>query len=154
MSHRFPHHDTTPMSTTIPGPDGKPRQEDGHDAAWRRVTGKDLEIPEPRYADPVLIHPEAYKWREIGPAASEKLLGIFNERNTCARMLRIGAGGSHRFDPGRQAAILFVTEGAVTLGENDLCQKHDALYLEPSEAVQLSAMADATLLIYGMPQFD
>lgn len=111
-------------------------------------------MPAPRYQDPILMFPENYKWREIGPKVAEKLLGVFNERNTCARMLRLASGGWHLHAAGPQAFLCFVTEGALSVDDAHICQKHDAFYLESKEQAKLQAMTDTTLLIYGMPVFE
>jgi len=133
--------------------DGKKHNDDSHKAVWKRATGKEVEMPAPRYQDPILIFPDNYKWREIGPLVEEKLLGVFNERNTYAKMLRIGKGGSYVRKAEGQISLYFVVDGALSINGNEVCQKHDGCEFEADEEAKLSAMADTTLLIYGMPQF-
>lgn len=133
--------------------DGKKHNDDSHKAVWKRATGKDVEMPAPRFQDPILIFPDNYKWREIGPLVEEKLLGVFNERNTYARMLRLRKGGSHVRKAEGQIALCFVVEGAMSINGTEVCQKHDGCLFESAEEAKLTAMADTTVLIYGMPQF-
>jgi hypothetical protein len=134
--------------------EGRKHNEDAHAAVWRVATGVDkVKMPEPRYADPILIYPQNYRWREIAPRVSQKLLGVFNERNTCASMLKIERGGTHDFDAGGQTHIVFVIDGAMSIDNGEVCQKHDGVQIEPGERPHLAAMADTTLLVYGLPVF-
>jgi hypothetical protein len=133
---------------------GKKHNEDSHKAVWRRATGgEEVQFPEPRFKDPLLIYPQNYKWRDIGAGISEKLLGVFNERNTYAKMLRIAKGASWAREPGPQANIFFVIDGAMSIDGGDVCQKQDAFYLEAGDRARLAAMTETTLLIFGMPAF-
>ena len=135
--------------------DGKTHREDSHKAVWQRATGaKEVHMPAPRYDVPILIYPEAYRWVDIGPKVAEKTLGVFNERNTYAKMVKIEKGGTWTRPAEGQKSLNFVVEGAVSLNGSEVCQKHDAFQCEPDESVQVTAMADAMLLIYGMPKFD
>lgn len=137
--------------------DGKKHNEDSHKAVWKRATGAaDVAMPAPRFEDPILIFPQNYKWREIGgpgSKVSEKLLGIFNERNTYAKMLRIDKGGAYRRTPELQESLFFVLEGALTVNGTEVCQGHDACYFMPADEAELVAMADTRILVYGLPQF-
>lgn len=133
---------------------GRKHNEDAHAAVWRVATGVDkVRMPEPRYKDPILIYPQNYAWREIGPKVAEKLLGVFNECHTSARMLRIERGGSHRFEAGQQEHLMFVIDGAMSMDNADVCQKHDGIHIAAGERPLLAAMADTTLLVYGLPVF-
>lgn len=134
---------------------GREQKEDSHKAAWRQATGSDqVRLPEPRHPAPLLMYPERYRWIEIAPSVSEKVLGVFNERHTCAKMLRIAPGGSHHAIAAMQANIFFVTDGALTLEKSEACEPHDAFYLEKGERARISSADGCTLLIFGLPTFD
>jgi hypothetical protein len=133
---------------------GRRHSEDAHKAVWRRVTGEaDVRMPAPRYDNPVLVFPDNYQWRALGGGAWEKLLGVFNERRTSAAMLKIEKGAKYARAPSRQAHLCFVLEGAMTIDENDVCQRHDACHFESGDQATLSAMTDTTVLVYGLPEF-
>ena len=138
--------------------DGKKHNEDAHKAVWTRATGgADVTMPAPRYQDPLLIFPQNYMWRAIGPLVEEKLLGVFNERNTSAKMLRIKKSGSYLRKRETQMNLYFVVDGAMSVNSAvngaEICQKHDACRFDPADEARLEAMADTTLLVYGLPQF-
>ena len=135
--------------------DGKQHKEDSHKAVWQRATGvKEVHMPKPRYDAPILIYPEAYRWVDIAPKVAEKVLGVFNERNTYAKMVKIEKGGTWTRPSEGQKALHFVVEGAVSVDGSEVCQKHDAFQCEADESVKVTVMAEATLLIYGMPKFN
>lgn len=134
--------------------EGRRHNEDAHKAVWRRVTGEvDVQMPAPRYDHPVLVYPDNYKWRPLAGGVSEKLLGVFNERRTSAAMLRIEKGASHKRVPGTQAHLHFVLEGAMAIDDEQIFQRHDACHFEPADGAKLTALADTTVLIYGLPDF-
>lgn len=133
--------------------DGKKHNKDAHRAVWERITGRDIDYPEPRYANPVIINPDSYKWIEKGPLVSEKLLGVFNERGTYAKMLRLEPKGKYVRPAGNQAEIYFIKEGACTVDQEGVCEKWDSFRIEPNESTTITAMATTTFLIFGMPEF-
>jgi hypothetical protein len=132
--------------------EGRKHNVDAHKAVWERASGHELVFSEPRYAEPVLVYPNNYHWRELGNSVSEKLLGMFNERGTYAKMLRLGAGAVHERGPGTQATLGFIVDGEIAVA-GEICHRHDAFHLAPEDKVRLEARTDTIVLIYGLPDF-
>lgn len=132
--------------------DGRKHNKDAHRVVWERITGRDIDYPAPRYAAPVIINPDNYQWLDAGPLASTKLLGVYNERGTCLKMIRLQPKGVHVRNPGPQAEIYFVKEGACSVGEG-ICEKWDAFRIEDSESATITGVTGTTLLVFGMPDF-
>ena len=137
--------------------EGKKHNKDAHKAVWERITGREVHYPAPRILDPVVINPDNYQWIVAGPGVAEKLLGVFNERGTYARMLRIEPHASYARPAGKQANICFIKEGACTIEQagvdQNVLQKWDSFRAEPDESVTITALEQTTLLMFGMPHF-
>jgi hypothetical protein len=74
-------------------PSGK--KQDGMEAIWECVAGREIEYAPPRYEDPVFVYSEAFPWRSTGhQGVSIKHLAYFNECGPSVSLLRLQPGAS------------------------------------------------------------
>jgi hypothetical protein len=78
---------------------------------------------------------------------SEKLFGVFTERRTQARLLRLDAGARYEVE-GR--GVFMVLTGAGACAEQPLKQ-YTTVYLDQDERAVLEAAETTELLHYGLP---
>jgi hypothetical protein len=90
-----------------------------------------------------------FQWAPIKRAAgaSEKLLGVFTERRTQARLLRLAAGEGYEV-AGR--SVYFVLSGCGEM-EGKPLKKFTTVFLDTDESGQLHAREIMQLLHYGLP---
>jgi len=75
-------------------PDGHSINKDSYEAVWEQVNGRPISYAEPRYAAPIVMRPEAFRWTSV-PARSGveiKHLGSFTEFGTTVSLLRLAPG--------------------------------------------------------------
>ncbi|HUB97300.1 MAG TPA: hypothetical protein VL993_15365 [Stellaceae bacterium] len=125
------------------------RNVDGYQAIWEHVNKRPLAYPKPRYSRPFMMDPTHYEWLasadELGVA--EKLMGVFTERRSTARFLRLDPGATHRAS-GR--SLYFVIEGAGTV-EGEPLQNLTTVYLRRGEQATFTAREETRMLHLGMP---
>jgi hypothetical protein len=78
---------------------------------------------------------------------SEKLLGVFTERRSEIRQVRVGAGASFT---ARGKGVYVVVRGTGTVGSQTL-RALTTVYLEPGETVTFTARETIELLHLGLP---
>ena len=92
----------------------------GLDAVWRQAFGRKLEYPKPRYAAPIIIDPNSFRWKpDEASGVERKLLGTFTERGTWAEIVRMRPGARWALASGDAGAFcLFfpAAEAPVTPG--------------------------------------
>jgi len=125
------------------------RNMDGYQAIWEHANGKPMVYPTPRYSRPFLMDPAAYAWAPVAGAAgvSEKLLGVFTERRSSIRALKIESGHSYRLE-GR--AILIVFAGTGSVAGHDY-RRFSVQFLEWDESAEILATDTTEALVLGMP---
>ncbi len=129
------------------GVSGK-RNLDGFQAIWEHVNKRPLQYPKPRYPQAIMMDSSHYDWvASANPGVQEKLLGVFTERRTEARMIRLAAGASLRGD-GR--SIYFVSSGSGRVANASLRQ-FTAVFLDHGEAAIFAANTETEMLHLGMP---
>jgi hypothetical protein len=84
-------------------------------------TGKKFEIPPEGYQSPILMHPSAFSYYEIGPGVEVKTLGRFYDQpgpNGDVRigMVRLAKGGVYRFDADRAQLAWTLSAGLAVDG--------------------------------------
>ena len=116
---------------------------DGFQAIWEHINQRPMLYPKGRYPAP------NYAWTavESSGGVDEKLLGIFTERKTETRFLRLAPGSSY-YAKGR--GIYFVTAGAGTAGEQDY-RALSTIYLKKGERVMFEAAAETQIFLFGLP---
>jgi hypothetical protein len=125
------------------------RNVDGYQAIWEYVNKRPMEYPKPRYSRPFMMDPAHYDWTPIAGAAgvAEKFLGVFTERRSMARFLRLDPGTAFE---GEGRSLYFVTEGEGKVGAEPL-RRLTTVYLPRGERVTFSARTPVRMLHLGMP---
>lgn len=129
---------------------GRKHNKDGHQAVMEHITGTPLKIPAPRYADPILIYPQNFNWRNAGTGAFYKEFGTFSERGTVIGMIRLEANGSYMVPSPERTTLLVVLSGSANVAGKSLV-KQDAIRLDPGETLALTSPDGAELSLYGLP---
>jgi hypothetical protein len=72
------------------------RNMDAYQAIWEHVHGREMTYPKGRYDAPIMMDAASYQWAPIkgAPGASEKLFGVFTERRTQARLVKLASGAT------------------------------------------------------------
>jgi hypothetical protein len=125
-------------------PDGRQINKDGFEAVWEHVTGKPLVYPLARFAEPVVMHPEAFAWSDAGQGVTRKHLGTFGERGVALSMVRL-KGGTLTLAPVARC-LGFVHAGDGVAGDEAL-GLHDAFEVLPGEIITLSGDGLEVLLM-------
>lgn len=134
------------------GDDGKVHKKDGWRAVYEQARGRPFKAPKARYTDVLVMDPAAYDWVPLMPGVSEKLLGIFNERGTCAWMLHLDPGAKYERLPGVREEVMFVLAGHVAVSDDE-CVQYDACYFQRGDSASFTAVAETTILGIGFPAF-
>ena len=122
---------------------------DAYQAIWEHVHGRAMVYPKGRYDAPIMMDAGNFAWARVRGAAgvSEKLFGVFTERRTQARLVRLDAG-AHYEVAGR--GVYLVLSGAGAAGGASL-EKFTTVFLDTGERGTLSASETTELLHYGLP---
>ena len=122
---------------------------DAYQAIWEHVHGRAMVYPKGRYDAPIMMDAANFAWAPVRGAAgvSEKLFGVFTERRTQARLVRLDAG-AHYEVAGR--GVYLVLSGAGAAGGAPL-EKFTTVFLDTGERGTLSASETTELLHYGLP---
>ena len=123
-----------------------PRNTDAYEAIWRQVTGRPIDYPKPRYKAPVIMRPEGFAWREAGPGARRRTLGVFPERGLELTVLGLDAGAAWDFPACDARRLVFVREGQGRCGE-EACAAQSTLRIEPGETACFVAEAPTELFL-------
>jgi hypothetical protein len=125
------------------------RNTDGYQAIWEYVNRRPMVYPKPRYSRPFMMDPANYQWVAVAgaPGAFERMLGVFTERRTVARFVRLDPGASYAAD-GR--SIYFVTKGTGTV-EGQPFRRLTTIYVNRGERAVLAAQDGAEMLHLGLP---
>jgi hypothetical protein len=125
------------------------RNMDAYQAIWEHVHGREMTYPKGRYDAPISMDAANYQWAPIkgAPGASEKLFGVFTERRTQARLVKLAAGAALAVE-GR--GVYLVLSGAGDADGQPL-QKFTTVFLETGETATLRARETSELLHYGLP---
>jgi hypothetical protein len=122
---------------------------DGYQAIWEHVNKRPLEYPRPRYEKPVFMDPEAFAWVRNGETGvEEKLLGVFTERGSAVRFVRLEPDAEHEA-AGR--TIYFAVEGAGSVNGESV-RPLSSVYLETGERARVRAETPLVLLALGLPE--
>jgi hypothetical protein len=125
------------------------RNMDGYQAIWENARGQAMQYPEPRYSRPFLMDPTHYQWLPVAgtPGAAEKLLGVFTECRTTARLLKLDEGANITLT-GR--AVYLVLSGAGSASTHSL-RPFTTLFLEAGETLAVTAGETCEIMHFGLP---
>lgn len=127
-----------------------PKNQDGYEAIWERVTGKKIKYANPRYDRPIHMHPDNFNWVRLDEGIAIKRLGTYTERGTTLYMLRLEAGTSHQFEESDSRRLVFSIDGEGIVG-GETYEQYSAVRLEKGEGVNLTADRVTELFIIDMP---
>jgi len=130
------------------GQPGK-RNLDGFQAIWEHINKRPMVYPKGRYPAPILMDANNYAWTEVeaGKGIEEKLLGVFTERRTEARFLRLAPGAGY-YAKGR--GVYFVLSGTGTASDADY-RPWTTIYLKKGERTMITAKAETQIFVFGLP---
>ena len=128
-----------------------PRNQDAYEAIWRHVTGRPIVYPKPRYPAPILIHTEAFRWRDEpgAPGVRRRALGVFPERGLSLDFIAIDAGAAFDMGPSEAQRLIFVREGEGRCGGEDYYAQ-SAIRLAPGEAATFAPTADTLVFVIAV----
>jgi len=131
-------------------PDGRPRNVDGYQAVWEYMNGRPMVYPKQRYEKPILMNPDSFDWVPVDGASEvfEKLLGVFSERHTEARFIKLSAGSRYN---ARGRGIYFVLHGGGKAGA-DPYEKWTTCVLERGEELPFVADQETEIMMLGLPR--
>ncbi len=125
------------------------RNLDGFQAIWEHINQRPMVYPKGRYPAPILMDPGNYAWTSVESSAGveEKLLGVFTERRTEARFVRLAPGAAY-YAKGR--ALYFVTSGTGTVSAEPY-RRLTTAYLKKGERTMISAATETEIMVFGLP---
>jgi hypothetical protein len=96
-------------------PDGHKFNKDSHAACYEHLTGRALEFPDGRFRQPVIMLPEAYRWRgdRALKGVERKHLGTFAENRTGLGLVRLLPGARVPAAAQENAEIRYLLEGSM-----------------------------------------
>lgn len=123
---------------------------EGAQAIWEHLMKRDLVYPKPRYAAPIFMHPDHFDWVAVDgmDGVSEKIMGVFSERETGARFLKLAPGAA--FAPSGNRDIYFVLSGTGTL-DDDNYSYASSVFLDRGETATFSATEETEILHFSLP---
>lgn len=134
--------------------DGQKHNSDGYEAVWEHVHGRPVSYPKPRYADPVIMDPEAFSYLAVDgcPDVELRNLGRFHERGLEIRQLKIAAGSCYDFEARERGWLFFVLSGeGRCLGEP--WGAESAFSVEQGETARIECTEESELYMFGLPAF-
>jgi hypothetical protein len=134
------------------GPDGQEKRTFSIDAIYDEIFGRRPVYPKPRYADPVIMSPEAFDWVPVEGTrgVAVKLLGSFTERATVAEVVRLDPGARLELAAGHAIELGFVVDGDAVIADRPL-RRHSAFEIGPGERATLAAATSTILLVFRLP---
>jgi hypothetical protein len=132
-----------------PGLPGK-KNLDGSQAIWEHIMKKELVYPKPRYAAPIFMHPEHFDWVLLSdaPGVSEKLMGVFSERETGASFIKIEPGASYTLTGHRD--LYCVLSGKGSVGPEGY-QYSTSVFLDHGDQIAFTAQEETEILHFILP---
>ncbi len=125
------------------------RNLDGFQAIWEHINQRPMVYPKGRYPTPILMDPTNYAWGSVESSAGveEKLLGVFTERRTEARLMKLTKGASY-YAKGRGLYLVVSGDGTVS---DAPYRAMTCAYLKKGERAMITASADSLIMLFGLP---
>lgn len=121
---------------------GGRRKQDGYEAVWEEITGRALEYPPARFAEPVVMDPAAFAWTPAEGGVAAKHLGTFGERRLALEVWRLSAGAALDLPPSSALRLLYGLSGAT---------RDVAWAVEPGEAARIAPGGEAEVFAITLP---
>ncbi len=134
---------------------GRRHNQDASEAVEAEARGHDVDYPEPRYKDLVMINPAAFSWIKDKDArgVARKNLGSFTERDARFGFVQMEKGATLQFGTERAPEVLYLKEG-VLAHDNSTYDAQSAFGTEADEKpVSLTAVEPSELVYMKLPTF-
>jgi hypothetical protein len=130
---------------TVETPEGRTNR-DAYEAIWLHVMGGALDYVSPAYKAPIVMRPDALRWeRGSEPGVSFRSVGLFPHRGLSIVGWKLAPGARHSVPATPALRFLFVTEGAGTIGGEEL-RRWSAVRLQPGESAEILASEELELI--------
>lgn len=125
------------------------RNLDGFQAIWEQINQRPMVYPKGRYPAPILMDPANYAWVAVegSQGVEEKLLGVFTERRTEAKVLKLAPGSSY-YAKGR--GLYLVVSGTGKVSDQDY-RALSTTYLKKGERTMITAATETQVVLFGLP---
>ncbi|WP_446038733.1 hypothetical protein [Streptomyces sp. SID1121] len=138
---------------------GERRERDGVEALHDEYAGKRLVIPPEAYSAPILMHPAAFAFYEVGPGVEMKRLGQFFDYagpNADVRMSVLRLSGRGRFALGQDRAQIAWSVGPGLTIEGRAYPGLTCLYSPREESVLLACRNEdpVDVFVVDLPRLD
>lgn len=134
---------------------GKVHNQDASETVEAYARGHEVDYPELRYKDIIMMNPAAFSWVKDREQAGigRKHLGSFTERDVRVSFIRADKGATLQFGTESSAEVLFLKEGKVT-HDNNSYDKHSAFSAEPEDKpVGVTAIEPSEFFYIKLPNF-
>lgn len=131
------------------------RKQDGYEAVWEYVNGKEVRYCKPRYLAPIIMNPSSFEYVPLrgSAGAAEKLLGRFNERGAEIRMIKIDASAEYVLKAPERPLVVAVMSGEGS-ADGEIYGPLSAWRILRGQETRLNAEFETELFIVGLPAFD
>ncbi len=125
---------------------------DGYQAIWEHVMQRPMTHAEAPYAEPVIMNPAAFRWRDIpgSDGAAERALGTFTDAQTAVGQLALRPGGRLSLPVDGRTRLLYVLTGTVVVGGHGI-GPHTAVHVQDEDAVLAAAGGVAVIACLTLP---
>ena len=134
---------------------GQKHNQDAFEAVWEHMYGKKIEYPKPRFADAIIMNPQAYDWvkdPELRGVAHRRM-GTFAEREVKIGFIRVEAGATLRFGVEKSVELMFLQEGKMSMGGKSFPQLSAFGTTADDSPVELRAEDPTELFYVKLPTF-
>ena len=130
---------------TVETPKGRSNR-DAYEAIWLHVMGGQLDYVSPAYKAPIVMRPEALQWeRASEPGVAVRNVGLFPHRGLAIASWKLDPGARHHVHATPAIRFLFVTEGAGSIGGQEL-RRWSAVRLQPGEGAEIASESGLELM--------
>ncbi|MGO9450119.1 MAG: cupin domain-containing protein [Candidatus Binataceae bacterium] len=136
--------------------DGRTVRKDSYEAVWEHVMRREVEYPQPRFENPVVMFPRNFNWVNAGDGFEVKRLGGFGERGLELSFIRGARGAKHTVRGAATAPeLLFLTSGAMRASNSsEALEAHTAWRLDSADVgATFEVMQDAEIFMIRLPVF-
>lgn len=136
---------------TVVDEQGRKHNRDSYEAIWEYLNNKPIEYPNPpRYREPVIIHPQTFRAKQVASGVQLRHLGSYTEASTQFRHIVAEAGSRITLGSARQQVIAFLRCGVLSDGRRRY-PAYATVYLEAGEEGSLAVDERIELLEVVLP---
>jgi hypothetical protein len=134
---------------------GRQHHADGYEAIWEYVHNRPIRYPEPRYASPIVIYPEAMEWRgsSVEAGVSLRHAGTFGERNTSVRFVGVDPSASHVVEAVGTTILQYVKAGELRTDSGQVVNAGAATCFRSGTTERLTAFEATEIYEIRLPEF-